>query len=1103
MPVKLLKQMLLREGIDHIEDLPLFEFMRTVQSINDKVVTEKLDGAQLWFGLDDKGLFTSREGKSSHRSRFYDVQDYPVIAAYNGFRGAHLALERVEPIIRKYLKVGDVVETEVLFGRQPNTVTYGVDDKNFIVVLRGIGTTPDERVANLANALNSKQVKVESSVVTSDDGDNLKVDDVMMTWEFTKVIPVSAEKINTTGTEKLLKQLQDYADQTSKMFPELTNGDLAELNLTSVSKDKRALAKSERERVNEYIMTKFKLPIKELLLGNFVRKVKPMLQSQQLHPSEDIGVEGVVIRDPVTGGQTKIVDKDVFTAINAFNSTVRSTISGLVRTADQDAPIESRGGVFGQAKIKIANILGNEDLALSSSARREISKHKKSDPTATAQALAASLPISSLSAVKTKVSSALKGAISEIDTILKKFKEEAGEYKLKLKTGKEIGISPEVMKRTLTAFAETKKEINDINSKVLASRTGADLVSALYGRTINSLFNQGGDVKESYELIKTVNVKEDGDGGTTTAGAIAANPQPVFQNNKVIQRRERKFKKAKKFAPPKFSLIKSVNEEWAHLSDMKFAADVDDSARGAADVEFNQLRNSVTMGDQVTATDVTNYLDKAHEINDQVDTVGYALETSDGKLVKVYVNANQATEFEKTMAQMLGKVDDVEIAIDTLANKFDIVDVEWPEGFVSSSGETVGEPTSEPPVDGEAPVGDDDTSPQIDVDLHDENGNVADDGEGAEGEAPAIDTNADSGEVTDDSGDADSETSDEESTDDEDDGQERDDFGQVIKKKKKAKKEKPVEDESSDDEESEDDDEDEEEKPTTESVLPSQPQTLIAEAEEVDQIHPSLRIVSEILASMGFDLNANRSFNYQARLLRQKNGLGLRAAKIAAVLSKLKLANDSYQTQLAALRAKEEDKQQGQQQLQQSFELIGSVVSEVGKEWATNTFGFKVGDRVLVPFTQGVFKNDKLLPGKIKSILPSYHGTHMIAIVKLDKPIKGHGDTFESALSTLKKEVKEEALVEGKWSIGDLGDLGVQISTRGIVIKIDDSEAEKLSLGLNEQKEVSVLGRDNKRYHFKPDSEGNYAVSREGDEKTIVLPKDDVAKILNLVSEKD
>src|SRR5271167_622990 len=181
----MLKQIALHESISHIEDLPIREFIRTVEALKDKVVTEKLDGANLWFGIDDTGFFTSREGKSPKRGRFYEVGDYPSNANSNSFRAAHVALEKVEPTIRKYLKSGDTVEIEVLFGRQPNTVTYGHDGKNFIVLLRGVNGTPDERVSNLAKALNSKVVEVQSEVVSSPDGDKLDTNKEKSNWQFT------------------------------------------------------------------------------------------------------------------------------------------------------------------------------------------------------------------------------------------------------------------------------------------------------------------------------------------------------------------------------------------------------------------------------------------------------------------------------------------------------------------------------------------------------------------------------------------------------------------------------------------------------------------------------------------------------------------------------------------------------------------------------------------------------------------------------------------------------------------------------------------------------------------------------------------------------
>src|SRR5579859_933881 len=510
--MQILKSIVLTEGIDHIEDLPPQQFIRTIEALKDKIITEKLDGTALRFGIDDAGFFTSREGKSPKRGRFYSVDDYPSTANSNSFRAAHVALEKVEPIIRKYLKSGDTVEIEVLFGRQPNTVTYGHDGKNFIVLLRGVNGTPDERVSNLAGALKDKIVSAESEVISSPDGDKLEAKSEKSNWQFTNVAPIQAEKINTKQALEMLAELKAYMAQKNEAFPDKTNAEVAELVLTGVPKEQRGSAKAEREKVNAHIMDKFKNPIKELLLNHFVRKIKPFLQDKKLGKGEDIGVEGVVVRDPVTGSQTKIVDKDVFTAINTFNSAVRNNISGLVRTTDEKAPIEMRGGAFGQAKIKIAELLGAHELALSSAMKRYISQYKGSDEAATALNVAKHLSITSLPAVRTKISGILMGVVKEVNTILQGFKKEAGEFKLQLKTGKEIGISSEIMKRTLTAFAETKKEIAEVNSNVLHSRTAADLIMALYGKTISQIFSEGeSKVKEEFELIRSADAINEAD----------------------------------------------------------------------------------------------------------------------------------------------------------------------------------------------------------------------------------------------------------------------------------------------------------------------------------------------------------------------------------------------------------------------------------------------------------------------------------------------------------------------------------------------------------------------------------------------------------------
>lgn len=725
---KLISSVVLLEGITHIEDLPLSEFIRTVESLKEKIVTEKLDGSNLWFGVDENGLYTSREGKSKKSNRFYNVSDYPMVANYNGFRAAHLALEGVESTILKHFENGDQAEIEVLYGRQPNTVAYGVQDKSFIVILRPVGTTTQETVDALAKDLNKKQVKVRSKVVYSEDGDKLVSADTDMVWEFTNVEPIDSKKIDTSDAMALLGQMKKFMAQKNKVLKSLTNEEVAELSLNTIPKEEREAAKAERDRINDFFLKQFKEPIKEHLLGKLVRKIKPFLQADELDPSEDIGVEGVVVRDPVSGSMTKIVDKDVFTAVNTFNSAIRNHITGLVRTDKQDAPIELRGGAYGQAKIRIADLLGARELALSSGAKRFLTKFKGDDPSTTAIAVAKSLNIDDLEGTKTKISAVLKNTSQEIQKILEKFKSEAGDFKLKLKTGKEIGISPEVMRRTLTAFAETKQDIAEVASRVQRAKTPADLVMALYGKTIESIFaGEESTVKESYSLLKAIVHEDDGAAAaTSTVAGDIAQPQPnLFQGSKTIVRRQRKFVKVKKFPAPEqqkadaargipeaktaFSLMKSVSENWAHLSDMKYATDVDDSAAAQNDIEFKQMRNDVNIGADVTASDVDQYLDKAHELNDEVDTVTFGMEMDDGQVVKVYVAATDADGFEKALSELLGSEDDVEKVVNNLADEYDIVDVEWPEGY---KVDTVGN-------DSVQPVGDDTEAGEAgDIDLN-------------------------------------------------------------------------------------------------------------------------------------------------------------------------------------------------------------------------------------------------------------------------------------------------------------------------------------------------------------------------------------------------
>lgn len=75
--------------------------------------------------------------------------------------------------------------------------------------------------------------------------------------------------------------------------------------------------------------------------------------------------------------------------------------------------------------------------------------------------------------------------------------------------------------------------------------------------------------------------------------------------------------------------------------------------------------------------DIVDKLDRSVKF-DEVDTITFGLETDDGKIIKVYVNAEQAEGFEKALSQKLGEVDDIEEVLNELSKEFEIVDVEWP-----------------------------------------------------------------------------------------------------------------------------------------------------------------------------------------------------------------------------------------------------------------------------------------------------------------------------------------------------------------------------------------------------------------------------------------
>jgi hypothetical protein len=87
--------------------------------------------------------------------------------------------------------------------------------------------------------------------------------------------------------------------------------------------------------------------------------------------------------------------------------------------------------------------------------------------------------------------------------------------------------------------------------------------------------------------------------------------------------------------------------------------------------------NSTSLGFN-SIENIDNKIEKAEKI-EEVDTITFGLETDDGKIVKVYVKAEQADDFEEALSKELGKEDVIEDVLNKLSKDFDIIDVEWPE----------------------------------------------------------------------------------------------------------------------------------------------------------------------------------------------------------------------------------------------------------------------------------------------------------------------------------------------------------------------------------------------------------------------------------------
>ncbi|HEY6438369.1 MAG TPA: hypothetical protein VIY47_17415, partial [Ignavibacteriaceae bacterium] len=179
-------------GISHIEDLPVTEFIKTLNSLHEFEITEKVDGAQILFGIDDYGFYTSRESKGGER--IYNERDYSVTFSSTYKRSAHKLLEQVLPILREAgLRNGDQVEAEVVFVELPNVVPYSKDTNYLIFLSTTEGTV---NIDHLKQKLDGRSVSVSLISPVTSDGKTISLQEEINEWKFSRAPKIS---INVAG----------------------------------------------------------------------------------------------------------------------------------------------------------------------------------------------------------------------------------------------------------------------------------------------------------------------------------------------------------------------------------------------------------------------------------------------------------------------------------------------------------------------------------------------------------------------------------------------------------------------------------------------------------------------------------------------------------------------------------------------------------------------------------------------------------------------------------------------------------------------------------------------------------------------------------------
>ena len=473
------------EGITHIEDLAIDEFIDALRNFDKFEISEKIDGSNLQFGYDDEGFYTSRETKKGTQ-RMRNVNDYPIEFRTTFQRSAHAALEKITPLLLRseFFSQGDAVEVEVLFGKLPNTVPYSMDT-NRIIFLRPTAGDPD--IEGIADLVDGQTISVTLETPFTLDGETIQQKQEKHQWVFAQTPTVDGSEVVKSEAfkdiEKQLDKVEKFLKKPSGVG-KFSNAEVISLPLNkrpegvSVEQWKKGkeIIKNMRKKffdvAEDGTKTGFKHDVKEFLLKELVRKI-----GSAFGPDVKDGgwIEGVVFRHKDTGRMFKIVDKDMFTTINKFLWKVRGELS------DKPKGVDNITSLLGKILSGMATALGHPHLA-TLQAKRYLRKFGDSKEEILA-GLSEGVKFENVQSYWLKYLDMMQ---EEFNKQLDKYNKERESMALNV-NNREIKYDDDVHKRTLQTFADIKQMLNEFERDVAEASTAEDLILVLVGKQIEEL----------------------------------------------------------------------------------------------------------------------------------------------------------------------------------------------------------------------------------------------------------------------------------------------------------------------------------------------------------------------------------------------------------------------------------------------------------------------------------------------------------------------------------------------------------------------------------------------------------------------------------------